>query len=563
MRMNRIGSALVVFGVLLGMSLFAGMPAVAEIEVDYFLSSTAEIELILPIGASVTVVLSGTQTWEVGLENLNDVDGNGLEQVSTEIVQMDLVGVDPLLGNINIGLNPIIASAGQIEESINALPGTLDIPPFTPNGTGMSSFDLFFEIEFWGASFQNTFPVELAGLITYKPPAEGEALCSSGDVELFDENGNPTGYFVVAFCNTPNGGTGGVVEIEVDQFPDSEAQIEIVGPVGIIEVLDLSGPTTVEVNLTNPIDTDGNGQDQVQTEMVAMDLQGSSSFGNVTVTLNPIRPSVGEIEENVNNNPGVLDIPPFAPSGTADSFFDVYFEIEVGGAVLYNVNPARIVANNLTHKPPAEGETYCGNTPVMLFDQAGNYAGYEFLVYCHTPNPEPDVSNGGDGLPCPFSQGFWKNHPSAWPVTSLDLGNETYTQDELITLLKTRVKGDASLILAKQLIAAKLNVANGSDSANVSTAILDADGWLSSYPGRLPYGVKPSSDEGKNMTSLAEELDIYNNMEVGSPPVCDSYEPDKKKDSGQSSLVGLIVPLAFMGALVASAVWMLYNRRLK
>ena len=554
MRTSRIGSALVVFGMLLGMSVFAGMPAVAVIEVDYFPSSVAEIELRLPDGSTAVVVLSGDQTWEVDLGSLGDSDGNGREEVPTEIVQMDLTGSHDDLGPISIGPNPSRVSMGQIEETSNTLPGTLDIPPFAPQGTGDSFFDVFFDIEISTLTLHNHAPLGLSGVITHKPPAEGEVLCSSGqEVELFDEDENPTGFFVSYFCNTPNAGTGPVIEIEVDHFPDSEATIQIVVPGGTVEVLDLSGPTTVEVNLTNPKDTDGNGQEQVETEMIQLDLTGSSPYlGNVTIRLSPTRRTVGEIEENVNNNPGLLDIPPFAPSGTADSFFDVFFEIEVPGIVLHNEDPARIVANNLTHKPPAEGETYCGDAQVQLYDEQGNVAPFGLLSYCHTPNPEPEGGNGGDGLPCPLSQGFWKNHPSAWPVTSLDLGGETYTQDELITLLKTPVKGDASLILAKQLIAAKLNVANGSNSSSIASTISDADALLSSVGGRLPLGIHPSTDIGQNMTAAGEELDDYNNRVL--TPSCENYEADKEKKPKESGLPGwlwILVPVVALAAIVA------------
>lgn len=113
--------------------------------------------------------------------------------------------------------------------------------------------------------------------------------------------------------------------------------------------------------------------------------------------------------------------------------------------------------------------------------------------------------------PCPHSQGFWKNHPEAWPVADLPLGSETYGRDDAIALLRTPTRGDASLILVKQLIAAKLNVANGSDDAPIATELADADGLLAPLPGRLPYGVRPSTDLGGRMTPIAETLDAYNN----------------------------------------------------
>ena len=114
------------------------------------------------------------------------------------------------------------------------------------------------------------------------------------------------------------------------------------------------------------------------------------------------------------------------------------------------------------------------------------------------------------GVPC-RTQGYWKNHPSAWPVASLTLGAATYTQAQLLTVLGTSTRGDASLILAHQLIAAKLNVAAGSNPAAAASTISTADSLLSAFSGSLPYGVKPSSTAGQAMVAAASLLDDYNN----------------------------------------------------
>jgi uncharacterized delta-60 repeat protein len=114
-------------------------------------------------------------------------------------------------------------------------------------------------------------------------------------------------------------------------------------------------------------------------------------------------------------------------------------------------------------------------------------------------------------LPCPKSQGHWKNNPSIWPVNSLTLGSQSYTKAELLAILNTSSQTDASLILARQLIAAKLNLAGGSDPAPVSSTIAHADSLLNGFGGKLPYKVKPSSALGQAMTSDARVLDRYNN----------------------------------------------------
>ena len=77
--------------------------------------------------------------------------------------------------------------------------------------------------------------------------------------------------------------------------------------------------------------------------------------------------------------------------------------------------------------------------------------------------------------------------------------------------MNTPVGGDASLNLAHQLIAAKLNIAAGSDPTPIASTITHADSLLSMFSGKLPYHVAPSSNIGQMMVSDASTLDNYNN----------------------------------------------------
>src|SRR5262249_31211287 len=113
------------------------------------------------------------------------------------------------------------------------------------------------------------------------------------------------------------------------------------------------------------------------------------------------------------------------------------------------------------------------------------------------------------GNTCPVGQGFWKNHPSAWPVGTLMLGRQAYTQSELLGVLQMRTAHDASLKWADQLIAAKLNIANGSDPTTIGTTLADADRLLVQFGGKLPYGVSPSSLLGQAMVSDGKLLRRY------------------------------------------------------
>src|SRR5262245_18192239 len=104
--------------------------------------------------------------------------------------------------------------------------------------------------------------------------------------------------------------------------------------------------------------------------------------------------------------------------------------------------------------------------------------------------------------------GFWKAHPDLWPVTSLTLGSVTYTQAQLLSILNGLSGGDASLILGKQLIAALLNLANGSPSGPLCGLLDDANNLLDGCT--LPCNIKPGSAKGQAMANDAATLEAYN-----------------------------------------------------
>jgi hypothetical protein len=90
------------------------------------------------------------------------------------------------------------------------------------------------------------------------------------------------------------------------------------------------------------------------------------------------------------------------------------------------------------------------------------------------------------------------------------LGAQFYSQAELQAIVPGG-GGDASTILAVQLVATKLNVAAGADPTPIAAALLQADTLLGQFAGKLPYNVQPSTPSGQAMTNVAAILDAYNN----------------------------------------------------
>jgi hypothetical protein len=133
------------------------------------------------------------------------------------------------------------------------------------------------------------------------------------------------------------------------------------------------------------------------------------------------------------------------------------------------------------------------------------------------PNSAPSQCDSGGG--CTLTQGYWKNHEEAWPVSSLTLGATTYSKADLLKILRTSPRGDASLILAHQLIAALLNGASGAGQTSIAASINAAQAWLTANSGgkTLPYGIKTDSAAGAQAVSIAAQLDAYNNGKSGVP----------------------------------------------
>ena len=214
--------------------------------------------------------------------------------------------------------------------------------------------------------------------------------------------------------------------IEIDPFGSALGEIEVQMPTGQAETVQLAGPMTWHVyfegpNMGDADDDDGNGLEEVETEIVSMSLTGEGSMGPVIVRLRPNIPALGQIEEKENNTPGVLDLKPFVNDNggdfPADSFFDVFFEIEVGGmanrVVLHTEEPSRL-RGVITYKPPRPCEAYESVERVELYDEDGNATGIYVLRTVVHPNPCEEPTEA-----CCFDDGTCNDLP---PAECIELG---------------------------------------------------------------------------------------------------------------------------------------------
>jgi hypothetical protein len=122
------------------------------------------------------------------------------------------------------------------------------------------------------------------------------------------------------------------------------------------------------------------------------------------------------------------------------------------------------------------------------------------------------VSTSAQVQNCTFTIGFWKTHPGAWPVSSLTIGTVTYSAADLLSILNTPAGGNGLLILAHQLIAAKLSIANGADGSSVATDIANADALIG---GLICPPIGSDTLSPASVIALATTLDNFNNGLIG------------------------------------------------
>ena len=123
---------------------------------------------------------------------------------------------------------------------------------------------------------------------------------------------------------------------------------------------------------------------------------------------------------------------------------------------------------------------------------------------------------GGEEVDCKRTLGYWGSSTAGKArlielvgTGGMILGNRNYTAPELNVILDTPSAGNALIILAHNLIAAKLNILNGTNDKQLADDISNGNALI----GKLvipPVGkdsVAPDSVLGQQMLALEDDLD--------------------------------------------------------
>ena len=159
----------------------------------------------------------------------------------------------------------------------------------------------------------------------------------------------------------------------------------------------LEGPTVIErggVGDTKPVPGAPNGLDDIQTEIIFMKLTGLCQPGNIEVTMreSPTLDSKGHIEEQ--NDPIAAPGSYRILSFPANSFFDVFVEIETPLGTFHNQVPIRMfckIPPGILPIPPVDCMYEAQNLPIPVFDDNDpKIERGEFITSAvHTLKPSP------------------------------------------------------------------------------------------------------------------------------------------------------------------------------
>jgi hypothetical protein len=150
--------------------------------------------------------------------------------------------------------------------------------------------------------------------------------------------------------------------------------------------------------------------------------------------------------------------------------------------------------------------------------------------------PDCPSTPGGEMEGCTYTQGYWKNHPSAWPAGYSPNATFFSSGKTWLQVLETPPQGDEYYILARQYIAAVLNVANGATAPDSVQAAIDA---------ATAYFEDTSSASRDQVLAWADTLAQFNEGYLG-PGHCTSSSggggSGKPRTGGPPNTIAPITP---------------------
>jgi hypothetical protein len=171
----------------------------------------------------------------------------------------------------------------------------------------------------------------------------------------------------------------------IDVLHGTSGELEIVNPDGdssVFVIEPATEPNVTVVERQDPVGGGGGGGATIDMTITQMNFDANDGMLKVTVRLGGVAPSTGQV---IGHSDG-QDFP-------ADSFFDVYVEVDIEGlgTTLHNQVPIRIEATGLPTIPPwgVQYATPTAMPDVRLYLPNGQQTDYYIRRVIHIPPPPP------------------------------------------------------------------------------------------------------------------------------------------------------------------------------
>jgi hypothetical protein len=317
------------------------------------------------------------------------------------------------------------------------------------------------------------------GTTTSNPPDDSYRPTSqrgpSVTYDLIDPNG-------VHYANTNPSGNVEWERFNVSTDPMNRAQMDYHAaslPAGIYQVK-ISG-----VDMSN-----------LNAFRFPFDVIGVDSLGDPVSLIRPFTVH-GKVFYDANSNgvqdgtsePGLEDVDLIISNGdtaTTDSNGNYSFEDLEPGTYTVRVDPSSL-GDGLSAVSDYDGINTVNSASVVIGQ--GQPDRNVFFGY------KREVTTPGGGGQCSdiHSWQWWATHSSEWPVSSITIGNTRYTKSQAICLLRKTRTCDIRSLMYAEVIAAKLNDANGGSNC-IRETIMDAENWLT----RATSGCYRNDDNNNN-----------------------------------------------------------------
>jgi hypothetical protein len=489
-------------------------------------------------GGGISNALIGGTT----VDARNIISGNGRQIAlasgsSNNVVQGNFIGTD-ITGTValpggNGGLSLDTGSAGNVIGGLTATPGT---PPGNLISGNNGFFGLFLGSDvngtvvqgnIIGADITGTQPLgNLTGIqIDGHDNTVGGTVAGAGNIIAFN-GANPCGASSAGIWvhNAPainNALLGNSIFSNASLGID----LEFDGDPNCIEPNDNCDVDTGPNNLQNyPVitsATSGGGNINIQG---SLDSAPSTTF-RVEFFENPQCDSLGNGDGQIFI--GSSDVPTDA---SCNATINVTFPVVVQGGHVITAT-ATDPNNNTSEFSACRVVVQATPTPTPTVTATPSATPTATATPTPTPTPtraSPTPTATATATPtttpsnCVRGQGYWRTH-AEWPVTELQLGNVTYSREELQSILENPERLNGLVIVARKEIAAKLNIASGADASCIQQTLADLDAFIGDL-------VVPPVGNGflslRDTSGYVITLTHYNGGSLCSPP-CDHAPPTR------------------------------------